>query len=607
MTVAFPPELHRPAPGAAGLPGRSGVSASRRPLRPEIALSWERSARNGVDRCGVEVPRSCQHDPERPSRFLRAATAVVDRLADRLRGEPLAIVVADAEARVVARRVGRADLEGWLDDLRIGCGALLSEEAIGTNAVGCALEDRRSFAVVGAEHYRENLRRLSTRAVPVRHPVTGATKGVLALACRTEYDSVLLLALVEQAAARIEAQLVDDCARRERLLLDRFVQATRRTGAAVVCLNRDMLLSNTLACPLVGPADQPVLWDWAARVLVDCDEYCGELRLTDGAVVQARCSRVRDEEWDAGVVIEMSARPDGVASSAPARRRGGCGDHRAVAGRGPAAQRIRRELAAVVETRRPILISGEAGTGKTFLARHLAEHDGHDPTVTALDAGQYPDDPRTWVEALRAALGGPGTLLLRHIDELPPDLAARAVVLVEQADVDAVRVIATARVAEDDAVRGPDVTTRLRDCFPARLHLPPLRQRSEDIADVARVLLDDLTSCGSAPRLEPATLQTLMGQAWPGNVRELRAVLGSALIRSGGQAVAIKHLPPEYRSAPIRHRLTSLQRAEREVLLNALDDSGGNKQAAAERLGIARSTLYRKIRTLGIDGRCLSG
>jgi transcriptional regulator of acetoin/glycerol metabolism len=50
-----------------------------------------------------------------------------------------------------------------------------------------------------------------------------------------------------------------------------------------------------------------------------------------------------------------------------------------------------------------------------------------------------------------------------------------------------------------------------------------------------------------------------------------------------------------------------MQRAEREALLNALDDSGGNKQVAAEMLGIARSTLYRKIRSLGIDGRCLSG
>jgi transcriptional regulator of acetoin/glycerol metabolism len=102
-------------------------------------------------------------------------------------------------------------------------------------------------------------------------------------------------------------------------------------------------------------------------------------------------------------------------------------------------------------------------------------------------------------------------------------------------------------------------------------------------------------------------LQNLMAQVWPGNVRELRTVLSCALMRSDGRDLAIKHLPPEYRTAPVRHRLTSMQRAEREALLNALYDSGGNKQVAAEMLGIARSTLYRKIRSLGIDGRCLSG
>ncbi|MHA6792057.1 sigma-54-dependent Fis family transcriptional regulator [Pseudonocardia bannensis] len=576
-------------------------SARRAHLRPEIALSWQRSARNGVGRSDVDVPRSSSGD--RPGRLLRAAEAVIERLAGRLHGLPLAVVLADADARVVARRVGREDVRAWLDRLRIAPGSLLAEETIGTNAIGCAMEERRPFVVVGAEHYRENLRRLSARAVPVRHPTTGIVKGVLALVCPSEDDNVLMLPLAEEAAARIEDRLSDDIARHERLLLDRFLQATRRSAGAVVCLNRDLLISNTLAGPLVGPADQPLLWDWATKVLASRDEYCGELRLADDIVVQARCTTVRVHELEAGILIEMRPRPADVAGPGPVYRRpGGDGSGHPVPGRSAAAERLRRELAAVAEARRPVLISGEPGTGKTFLARHLHELDGAGGVVRVLETGQCRDDPGAWFDRLRAGLATPGTLVLRHIDELPAELASRAVSLVETADEHAVRLIATARLAEHD-----DAATRLRDCFPARLRLPALRQRVEDIPDLARVLVRDLAGDAPAPRLEPATLQNLMGQVWSGNVRELRTVLTSALMRSAGRDVAIKHLPPEYRTAPIRHGLTSLQRAEREAVLNALDDCGGNKQAAAELLGIARSTLYRKIRSLGIDGRCLSG
>jgi transcriptional regulator of acetoin/glycerol metabolism len=497
-------------------------------------------------------------------------------------------------------------VRAWLDRLLIRPGSLLAEDVIGTNAVGCAVEEGRPFVVAGPEHYRRNLRRLSTAAVVVRHPVSRVVRGVLALACPAEDENTLMLALVEEAAAGIEARMADDIARQERLLLDRFLQATRRSAGAVVCLNRDLLISNTVAGPLVGPADQPLLWDWATTVLASREEYCGELRLAEDVVVQARCSTVRAAEVEAGILIEMRTRPAAVARTGPdvvPSRSGRGGGVHPVFGRSASAQRLRRDLTTLAGDRRPVLISGEPGTGKNFLARHLHELDGTGGVVTVLETGLCPDDPVAWFDRLRIGLSTPGTLVLRHIDELPAELASRAASLVETAAEHAVRVVATApRLLEKD-----DAATRLRDCFPARLQLPPLRQRVEDIPDLAKVFIRDLAGRTPTPRLEPATLQNLMAQAWSGNVRELRTVLSSALMRSDGRDLAIKHLPPEYRTAPIRHRLTPMQRAEREALLNALDDSGGNKQVAAEMLGIARSTLYRKIRALGIDGRCLSG
>lgn len=585
---------------------RPGTVASRRLAgpRPEIALSWERSARSGVTTTDARVPHDLGTD--RPSRLRRAAEPVVDRLARQLHGEPLVIMLADAEARVLAQCTGRPEVRAWLDALGIAPGARLAEEAIGTNAIGCAVEERRPFAVVGAEHYRESLRQLSGRAVPVRHLGTGAVRGALGIACRTEDDCALILPLVREAAAQVESLLSEDTSRLERLLLQQFLHATRRSSAAVVSLNRDLLISNTLAGPLVSPADQPFLWDWASTMLAARDEYCGDLRLGEDVVVQARCTRVLDEDQLAGIVIEMRPAPG---PPPPAVRRRSCpGDvdvDRAVPGRSAAAARLRRELATMSRSRCPVLLCGEPGTGKTLLARRLHEMTGADGAVTVLDAAHAGEDGEAWFERMRVGVAAPGTLVLRHIDELPAALHIRAVSLVEQVDGGAVRLVATIRAHPDARGDPGDVRGRLRDHFTARLQVPPLRRRVEDVADIAQVLLRELA--GRPARLEPTTLQALTGQTWPGNVRELRAVLSSALLRSGGTDIAIKHLPPEYRQAPTRHRLTSMQRAEREALLEALDDSGGNKQAAAELLGIARSTLYRKIRILGIDGRCLSG
>ena len=133
--------------------------------------------------------------------------------------------------------------------------------------------------------------------------------------------------------------------------------------------------------------------------------------------------------------------------------------------------------------------------------------------------------------------------------------------------------------------------------------VPPLRYRVEDIADIAPVIIKQRTGRSPAPRLQPPTLQTLTGLDWPGNIRELEAVRTSAAVQSMGSDITQAHLPPEYRSSPSRHGLALLARAERDTILQALADAAGNKLAAAQRLGIARSTLYRTMRALGIDDK----
>ena len=211
-----------------------------------------------------------------------------------------------------------------------------------------------------------------------------------------------------------------------------------------------------------------------------------------------------------------------------------------------------------------------------------------------LDAVLAQDDPDGWIKQLTMVLSTGGVVVLRHLDRLVPELAERVESIVQSAAPG--RVIATARARGHAGPAG-----RVLDHFPALITVPPLRYRVEDIAELAPLLLAAHSTRRPVPKLLPGSLRALSALDWPGNVRELEAVLAAALTRSAGSDIAQEHLAADYRSAGRRAGQTSLRRAERDVVLEALAETHGNKLAAAERLGIARSTLYRKMRVLGID------
>lgn len=202
-----------------------------------------------------------------------------------------------------------------------------------------------------------------------------------------------------------------------------------------------------------------------------------------------------------------------------------------MAGRSVAGRRLRDDVDAVLGEDRPLLVCGEPGTGKLFVATHL--HRRHEPSGA--------------------------------------------------------RIVATARTRGEHTPAG-----RVLDHLPLSITVPPLRYRSEDVADLAPLLIGAHSTRRPVPRLLPATLRTLTRPDWPGNVRELGSVLATAVTRSLGSDIAHEHLPPEYRSSASRSGRASLRRAERDTVLEALAETHGTKLAAAERLGIARSTLYRE-------------
>jgi transcriptional regulator of acetoin/glycerol metabolism len=555
-------------------------------LRPEIVSSWRRSRMLGVAPSGADVP----YEPVLggANRLLTAAAnPVLDWLADHLSGGT-AVILADADARILDRRTDGRTVARHLDKVLAVPGSCFGEEHIGTNGIGSVLESAGPVMIAGAEHYRDNLQDFTCVGAPLRHPVNRRVVGVLDVCCRYDDTSALMKPLMLAASREIESRMYAESSLRERMLLEEFLQVSRRSSAAVVSLNQDFIITNTSAAKLLDPEDHALLWDWASTVMTGRGDCAGEVRLGRDVVVHARGRTVgEDGASAAGVLIEMRRQSAGSPHRRPARPTSA--SHDLLPGRSAVWQRACQDLAVAGRSGLDVLVTGEPGTGKMHAARHVGDPDA----TTVMDAALA--DPG-WLDRVGRRLGLPGTLVLRHLDLTPDAACAALAALLDARQGLPARIVATAvqPVGDTPAVR-------LLDRFPARVALPPLRNRPEDLADIAPVLIRGRTGPGPLPRLQAATLQALMALGWPGNVRELDAVLSAALLRAMGSDVALTHLPPEYRQTAPRRAMPSLKRAERETILEALTDAAGNKLVAAERLGIARSTLYRKMRALGID------
>ncbi len=287
----------------------------------------------------------------------------------------------------------------------------------------------------------------------------------------------------------------------------------------------------------------------------------------------------------------------------------------------------------VAPTATPVLITGEAGTGKEVVARAIHAASGRGSFVSLNCAAVPPaafegelfgnrrtgpaDAKREQVGVVEAAQSG--TLFLDEVAEVPLAVQPGLHRLLkdgafQRAGDDAplrssARIIAaTSRDPDAEAAAGrlrPDLLYLLDV---VRLHLPPLRERPVDIPALASHLLERLADRFQLPAAElaPDALSALMAWQWPGNIRELENVLARALALRTGRALSLKDLPAQIAqavggrssagSAP--STTLTLQEVERRHILNVLDKTGGNKLKAAEMLGIDRSTLHRKLKQI---------
>ena len=141
-----------------------------------------------------------------------------------------------------------------------------------------------------------------------------------------------------------------------------------------------------------------------------------------------------------------------------------------------------------------------------------------------------------------------------------------------------------------------------------QIKLPPLRERKSDIPLLVHAFLEKFSGPDRAPRtLSEDAMRVLMAHDWPGNVRELENTIERAVALGAGPILQFNDLPTNIRSSPPDQSAdgdepATLEMMERRAILRTLEETKGDKLAAARRLGIGKTTLYRKLKQYGVDG-----
>jgi len=314
-----------------------------------------------------------------------------------------------------------------------------------------------------------------------------------------------------------------------------------------------------------------------------------------------------------------------------------------IVGNSPAMQEVYKTVGKVAKSDATVLITGESGTGKELVAEalHYNSNRRAGPMVkvscaalpeTLLEAELFGHEKGSFTGAMtqrrgRFEMADKGTIFLDEIGEMSLQTQTKLLRVLQDRKIERlgsslpIKVDLRIICATNKDLQKQVEQTKFRDDLFYRLnvihiHMPPLRERKEDIpALVEHFLAKHRYSATAQPAaISEEALRRLMEYDWPGNVRELENVVERAVVLSRGQVITSRELPFGDHEAdgeeghgdelPTERSFfkKSVAQFEKDLIMKALRDAGGNRSKAAEMLGIYRRLLYAKIKEYGLEG-----
>jgi len=666
--------------------------AAERPIASALSLdghhvmsineSHERCAALGLSRIGTPdyspVPRSdFTVARERNRRLFTHAAPVMELLFEQIVRTQSMVVLTDAQGTIL-HSIGDDDMLEKAAKVALAPGVNWAECAKGTNAIGTALIDETSMLVHADEHFMHANHWLTCQASPILDP-RGNILGVLDVTGDRRGYHPHTMGLVKMSARMIENHWLNEDFR-DALRLHRHARlefiGTLMEGILAVDRDGRILGANRSALDLLGMSGAALRMHTVESLIgtpmsAVLDTTRSPLQsplrvaLPSGQTVyvQARCNWPLPSHaaWDAAprgerasaagrgsatpMVVEVVPAFDEPSAPTPSFARLLTGDAQIEA--------VVNKLRRVLNRDIPVLILGEAGSGKELVARaihHESRRAGRpffsvqcasapeallEAELFGYAEGVFPGARRQGAVGKIVQAAG-GTLFLDEIGGLPAGLQARLLRVLQDrkltpvgamqpVDVDVALIGATDRNPReliDSHTLREDLYYRLNGLA---VRLPPLRERSDLLVLIRQILTDE--SPGPVPAVDPEVMELLTRYDWPGNVRQMANVLHTATVMAAGEPrITREHLsddfledaqqrigsaaavpepvvgqPAAVEAAAAAEGLPpaggrTLEELEREMIRQAVDAADGNISVASKRLGISRNTIYRKLR-----------